>query len=94
MKQRRSNLKLYAYDLVRFEVSISTFCSCKAYHTAYALHNPILDISVYLYLASLSCTNLQNVFIKTLIRFMLRYYELSYGELFWEKIDNSSIWSQ
>jgi hypothetical protein len=94
MNPRRSNMKIYAYDLARVEVSIFTFCSCKLNQTAYALHNPILDISVYLYLDSLSCTNSQIVCIKIVIRFMLCYYELFYGEHFLEKITNNSIWSQ
>jgi hypothetical protein len=91
MKQRRSNLKIYAYDLARFAVSVFTFCSCKVNHTANALHNPILDISVYLHLDSLSCTNSQKVCIKIVKRFMLSYYELFYGEHFSEKINNNSI---
>lgn len=70
--------------LARFEVSIFTFCSSKVIHTAYALRNPVLDIGVYLYLDSLSCTNSQNVCIKIVIRFMLGYYELFYGEFFGE----------
>ena len=76
MNPRRSNLKIYASGLARFEVSILTFCGCKVNHTAYALHNPILDISVYLYLDSLSCTHSQFVCIEIVIRFMLSCYEL------------------
>jgi hypothetical protein len=96
MSPRRSNLKIYACDFARFEVSIFTFCSCKVNHTACALNNPILlvDISFYLYLDSRSCTNSQNVCIKIVIRLILSYYKLFYGENFLEKINNNSIWSR
>ena len=42
----------------------------------------LLDIRVYLHLDSLTCTNSQNVCTKIVIRVMLRYYELFYGEYF------------